>query len=312
MLGLSPTRSRRAFTLIELLVVIAIIAILIGLLLPAVQKVREAAARISCTNNLKQMGLAVHNYAGTYSALPPLSVAYDGQVYDNTFFGVLLPFIEQQPIYNAAVGNTSRPGLAKGTSGGLTNYTRVVKTWQCPSDTTSSSGLTQTGGSGYSGVYSGTSYSPNSLIFGSNYLTTSATVANQYGYFSTYNIGTIPDGTSVTVGMVERYNSFPGATSYANNPWLPYGSTPTAYGPNNSSAYPFLPATTYPPASYPPQVSCLPTSNAKPTNPNSAHTGTLLVLMMDGSCRGVTSATSALTWGYVMTPNDGNPIPSDW
>ena len=137
-----PQRHRTGFTLIELLVVIAIIAILIGLLLPAVQKVREAAARMQCSNNMKQIGLAIHNYASANNGQLPSLLMYnsnDGYGWEPFFF-ILLPYMEQNNLHNQALN--SGAGWGNGVNAA------VVKTDTCPSDPTISNGLCTTGAGG--------------------------------------------------------------------------------------------------------------------------------------------------------------------
>src|SRR4051794_32138261 len=142
-------RPRRAFTLIELLVVIAIIAILIGLLLPAVQKVREAAARMSCSNNHKQLGLACHNYHDTNGTLPAAYFCGPGVGWtDENRFGptwtvLILPYVEQDNLYkqyNTNIQNYINWQKTNGAAGTAEDQlwrairTAIIKTYRCPSE----------------------------------------------------------------------------------------------------------------------------------------------------------------------------------
>src|SRR5687767_3392504 len=169
---------RSAFTLIELLVVIAIIAILIALLVPAVQKVREAAARTQCTNNLKQIGLGLHNFEATFKRLPPLyggstnpanPTAAGASTASTRFPSVygathvfLLSYIEQDNMYKLMkVTGSPEKYVPKSTNGGAPNAEdRPIPTYVCPADPGNRDGIQDGSTKG------ATSYAANAQLFG--------------------------------------------------------------------------------------------------------------------------------------------------
>jgi len=293
---------RGGFTLIELLVVIAIIAILIGLLVPAVQKVREAAARTQCTNNLKQLSLGVHNYDSTYKTLPALTSHPSARRYGNYYGGILvtlLPFVEQQPLFNKALtnpGDTSAAATGMPAPNNLVRSTQVA-VYQCPADFTISGGWS---GNQVNSWMAG-SYGANQQLFG-NVRAGGNCDAPQF------KLANIPDGSSNVVMFGETYSACNGSSagnlwSYrgidVSSSWPPVIANVRSFGASAAGAFGL-------PQFGPTQAAC------NKQWAQGAHTGTVLVGLGDGSCRGVSSGLSQATWQRALTPADGLPLGPDW
>ncbi len=336
-------RTRRGFTLIELLVVIAIIAVLIGLLLPAVQAAREAARRMQCSNNMKQIGLAMHQYHTTYDAFPPCgSVDING----NSTGGGRVPqtasihlrltnYLEQRAVYDAynfLIGDVLNGAAVPANT---TVMSTPIPGYLCPSD--SNPGSTQNLAGGYSAPVTTVNYAVNGGVNRWNTAGRKTGTAWWLGgnpfFGSVVRMATITDGTSNTAGFGEWVKG----TSGNNTPGPNLVYTITSYsngGPINDQAACRAASTPlwdfkgeywtlqdtgrggpYYHVMTPNQPSCAVSAAFGNVDSfiaaSSMHPGGVNVLLLDGSIRFVKSGVAMATWNALGTRAGGEVIGAD-
>jgi prepilin-type N-terminal cleavage/methylation domain-containing protein/prepilin-type processing-associated H-X9-DG protein len=307
--------ARSGFTLIELLVVIAIVAILIGLLLPAVQKIREAASRLKCQNNLKQLGLAMHNYHDAYGTLPDGGIDH----FSGNWQVTILPFIEQNNLYVLYQGYGTAQSVIRAAN--ITNVTsKQLTLCTCPSDTPAVTAGT---------TYDKCSYHNYTVNYGNTAVgdATGDTVMDVQPTWNGYIYGGAPfrfnqpqritdvtDGTSNTLLLAEVIQG-QGMDVRGYTWWGDAGGFVTSLLPND------------PAGDYVNHTWC----NPNPPNPpaqartcgsftttagvqvrafaaRSRHTGGVNVALCDGSVRFVSNSINALTWQYLGTSQGGEVL----
>jgi prepilin-type N-terminal cleavage/methylation domain-containing protein len=301
----------RGFTLIELLVVIAIIAILIALLVPAVQKVREAAARTQCTNNLKQLALGTHNFHDQYKRFPPLlgrkgvNTAGSNPAWGNVHY-YIQPFIEQDNLFKSTYdptnpdGNNSsasyRPWIAVA-------YQKPIALYVCPADPSipQSGEVTATIPNTWSDTWALTSYASNSQVFADT--DTNGNINGAWPWEGSARLGAnFTDGTSNTIMFAERLGRC-NTRLNTRQFWWEVLEQPTFV--NSKVGGPLGVASMF-------QVQ--PVWNSGACDPLRASTphNSIVVALCDATVRTLNADTTPTTWWNACTPAAGIPLASDW
>jgi prepilin-type N-terminal cleavage/methylation domain-containing protein len=326
--AMKPPKRSAAFTLIELLVVIAIISVLIGLLLPAVQKVREAALRAKSMNNLKQICLAAHNFHDTYNNLPPSQGAMQPCTGAGSYNGIigsallhLLPFIEQANVIRANTVTNSWGTYYRwdnNSSAGTINV--PIPTYMDPLDPSPYGG--GVGDEWFGAMYATSGYAYNWQVFGNNRRASSGETVIAIAYPQTYDIdfwygrtklSGIPDGTSNTIMFAEKYAqcgtwqdySYDGSNLVAAD-WTP---RQPAFAVNSmTGAWGTTAVSTGPVSKFQVAPKWQTCDSSLAHAPRAAG---ILVGLCDGSGRLVASSIAANLWWSAVHPADGGPT-GDW